>query len=122
MSYESPITVAFKNIRDQVNLVIENDIWKAVVNIGVAVDKDELMKALKYDREQYDRGYTDGFTDGFEAADKSIVRCKDCKYLEHVFTLDELNKKYCAVCKKHAYLGLRELDFYCADGERREDK
>lgn len=117
MSYESPITVAFKNIRDQVNLVIENDIWKAVVNIGVAVDKDELMKALKYDREQYNRGYSDGFTDGFEAADKSIVRCKDCKYYKvegGQCPADNTSDRY--------YSWIPDPNWYCADGERREDK
>ena len=122
MSYESPITVAFKNIRNQVNLVIENDIWKAVVNIGVAVDKDELMKALKYDREQYDRGYSDGFTDGFEAADKSIVRCKDCK---HYLTDDiecPCNIGLADATPDAQYTWEPKPDWFCADGERREDK
>ena len=48
-----------------------------------------------------------------------IVRCRDCKYLEHMYTLDELNGKRCYVCRKHTFTGLREEDWFCADGERR---
>ena len=47
-----------------------------------------------------------------------IVRCKDCKHLEHIYTLDELNGKKCYVCRKHSFTGLREEDWFCADGER----
>ena len=29
-------------------------------NIGYDIDKDELIKALNYDRDQYNKGYVDG--------------------------------------------------------------
>lgn len=54
--YKSPITVFQKQIETQ----IEGEILKAVCKTGVVVDKDELLKALKYDREQYEKGYQDG--------------------------------------------------------------
>ena len=41
-------------------LVYENEVLKAVWNIGVDVNKEELLKALKYDRDQYNEGYQDG--------------------------------------------------------------
>ena len=52
---------------------------------------------------------------------KAVVRCKDCKHLEHVYTLDELNGKKCYICRKHPFTGLRDEDWFCADGERRTD-
>lgn len=54
--YESPITV----ITQKMQLQQENEIMKAVKNIGVFVDKEELIKALAYDRDQYNKGFQDG--------------------------------------------------------------
>lgn len=55
-NYESPINVFQKQIEVQ----MEGEILKAVSEVGVTVDKEELLKALKYDREQYEKGYQDG--------------------------------------------------------------
>jgi hypothetical protein len=57
--YESPITI----ITGQMKYEIENEIYRAVQEVGVSVDKEELIKALLYDREQYVKGYTDGIKD-----------------------------------------------------------
>ena len=54
--YESPITVITK----QLQMEFEDNIYKAVQEQAILVDKDELIKALKYDRGQYERGYRDG--------------------------------------------------------------
>lgn len=54
--YESPIDIIYGEIQTQ----IENDVLKAVQRVGVNVDKEELLKALQYDREQYSKGYADG--------------------------------------------------------------
>lgn len=54
--YESPITIAY----NQMKTTIENDIYKAICNVGIDVDKEELWKALQYDRGQYEKGYDDG--------------------------------------------------------------
>ena len=70
--YESPIEVYHKDMQTK----IENHIFEAVCNVGVFVDKDELIKALKYDRDQYRKGYEDGFN----GANDKIVRCKDCMH------------------------------------------
>ena len=57
MMWESPIKVMQK----QVKMQMEGEILKAVQEVGIVVDKEELMKALKHDREQYEKGYADGF-------------------------------------------------------------
>ena len=49
-----------------------------------------------------------------------LVRCKDCKHLEHIYALDELNGKKCYVCRKHPFTGMRDEDWFCADGVRQK--
>lgn len=51
-----------------------------------------------------------------------IVRCKDCKHLEHLWHMDEINGKECYVCRKHTFTGMRSPEWFCADGERLEDE
>ena len=60
--YESPITL----IATEVQMKMENDTLQAVQRYGIDVDKDELMKALSYDRGQYDKGYRDGYNDAMK--------------------------------------------------------
>ena len=53
--YESPIEL----IQKQMQLDLESKIMSAVQEVGISVDKDELVRALKYDRDQYEKGYAD---------------------------------------------------------------
>ena len=97
MSYQSPINI----IMGQMNTSYENGVFKAVQNVGINVDKDELLKALQYDRRQYQKGYSD--------RDSEIVHCKDCRCYDEQISI-------CYNC------GLpREQLFFCADGKRRTD-
>ena len=82
---------------------LEGDVFRTVHNYGINVDKEELLRALAYDRDQYDKGYNDGH----RAAMDSIVRCKDCRwYLEDVGWCYEMSTDMC------------ENDF-CNYGERK---
>ena len=56
MAYESPIQVLLTNLETQ----LEGEILTATRKVGVHVDRDELIRALKYDRDQYQKGYRDG--------------------------------------------------------------
>lgn len=56
MSYESPINIIY----GQMQLQMENEVCSAVQKVGINVNKDELIKALAYDRCQYEKGYADG--------------------------------------------------------------
>lgn len=58
--YKSPIEIIQEQMTMQMNMEMENGILKAVQRYNIDVDKEELLKALKYDREQYDKGYQDG--------------------------------------------------------------
>lgn len=53
--YESPIN----QILGELQMHLEGETLKAVQNVGIDVDKEELIKALQYDRNQYSKGYAD---------------------------------------------------------------
>lgn len=60
MAYISPIKVDFI---DEIVETIQKDQETAVmkrVKMVVDVDEEELLKALRYDRNQYEKGYEDG--------------------------------------------------------------
>ena len=54
--YKSPIEIFY----GEMETYLEGEILKATQKVGVYVDKKELLQALKFDREQYDKGYEDG--------------------------------------------------------------
>ncbi len=54
--YKSPIEIIYEQTQTQ----IENEIFRAVQRYAINVNKEELLKALKYDRQQYNKGYADG--------------------------------------------------------------
>lgn len=60
-----------------------------------------------------------------EDAPEAVVRCKDCKWYEiwqikRDGTGDKRFKP--SVCVRGTYAQRRRADWYCADGERREDE
>ena len=57
--YESPISEMLGEIQTRIIEHEENQIVQAVQNCGIRVDKEELTKALMYDRQQYEKGYAD---------------------------------------------------------------
>ena len=98
MNYQSPIEL----IMEQINLSLEGEICKAVQKVGINVDKDELTKALQYDRGQYQKGYND--------RDKELVRCRECRFKT---VTDSPSWDYW--CKRNER-NVDEDDF-CSDGE-----
>lgn len=56
--YESPIKILYGSAQCEV----EADVFKAILSYDIRVDKDELIRALHYDRDQYDKGFADGVT------------------------------------------------------------
>lgn len=61
--YDSPINVIYGKLQTKAQEDMENHIFESVQSVGVMVDKDELIKALEYDRQQYEKGYQDGKND-----------------------------------------------------------
>lgn len=54
--YQSPIEIIMQEIQTQ----FDGEVFKATQAYGINVDKDELIKALQYDRDQYNKGFADG--------------------------------------------------------------
>ena len=82
MSYESPINFIYRDIAEQVTQQGENAIMQAV-NMYVQVDKAELVRALEYDRGQYQKGYADAKRDyerprGEWITDERGYVCSEC--------------------------------------------
>lgn len=58
--WESPINI-YHTISDMVTEEIDGNIIVEVKKqLGVDINKDELIKAINYDRNQYEKGYQDG--------------------------------------------------------------
>ena len=59
--YKSPIEI----IIGQMKTIYEDEIFRAIQNVGINVDREELLKALEYDRGQFEKGWKEGFHDGY---------------------------------------------------------
>ena len=80
--YESPISIISQMVNEQIKeqqaqeeTAIVAEITK---KIGVDVDKDELIRALNYDRHQYDKGFADGRAFGRHEIESKLVHLKQC--------------------------------------------
>ena len=105
--YKSPIEIIYGQMETQ----MEGDILRAVQKYGINVDKEELIRALQYDRNQYEKGYADGKADAMA----ELVRCKDCTYWDKAV----VNKKGFLICPAS---GMEiQADDYCSYGGRRTD-
>lgn len=60
IDYKSPIKIIEDQLHNQIITDYENGIMKALMRYQIYVDKEELLKALQYDRGQYEKGYQDG--------------------------------------------------------------
>lgn len=72
VAYKSPIETIWSDIENEYGERFDQMVLTAVRNVGIIVVKEELVKALAYDRDQYRKGWED--------RDSEIVRCKDCKW------------------------------------------
>ena len=109
--YESPIKIIESTIdsiyKDIVKKKDDAIFAEIQSSFGVNLDRGELIRALQYDRDQYDKGYADGKRDAMA----ELVRCKDCRYCQH----DALGL-WCFNDYQHSLLP----DDFCSYGERRE--
>ena len=114
--YNSPIELLVEEIQHQIVKQQDENIYQAVLNYIPNVDKEELIRALQYDRDQYEKGYADGKRDAMD----ELVRCKDCKHLKYGYQCYyplgiRLNND------GEAYVLVDPDDDFCSCGERRTD-
>ena len=103
--YESPIKV----IQGELETQLEGEILKAVHRVGVTVDRDELIRALRYDREQYQKGFDDAREDAVV-----VTQCKDCEHLVNA-TVNGNGFLICDISDMET-----APDDFCSYGERRD--
>ena len=72
--YEPPIELIVKDTYQKILEQREENIFKVILETGVNVDKEELLKALKYDREQYNKGYMDAAKEFADKIDEIFLR------------------------------------------------
>lgn len=59
--YENPINLIVNDINNRFVEERENKIMCEIQQqMHIDIDKDELVRALQYDRQQYEKGYLDG--------------------------------------------------------------
>ena len=120
--YESPVELKFNEIKTELIKKENEMLIRAVQEVVPNVTEEELVKALSYDRHQYEKG----FWDGREARDAEIVRCKDC---DHWNTWDAAGKSSLGnfVCScaywtsEDGPVHYTSPSDFCSFGERRED-
>jgi hypothetical protein len=109
--YDPPISLALAEFQNGVEEQLGNGVMEYLYSIDIHVDKEELIKALQYDRGQYEKGYQDGcrdsqkrgqwipieydgYADGFPVWD--LWECSECRE-EHSGDEDTLTP-YCPNC------------------------
>lgn len=111
--YESPIDLYLSDIHHQILKQQDEQIYQAVVHFFPGVKREELLKALRYDRGQYEAGYADGKRDAMA----ELVRCKDCKH----YIPNAMGKMSCSNnVWNDEFLVPTDPDDFCSYGERKE--
>ena len=68
--YEPPINLIIGDVEAH----IEDNIMETVHNYGIYVNKEELQRALIYDRGQYTAGYEKGFSEGLKEGKRMVLQ------------------------------------------------
>ena len=112
MSYVSPIKIGYtaepeEGWTDKIGKYlageVDNLVLQSCVKVGCHVDKDELEKALRYDRDQYVKGYEDGKRDAAAAIEELQAQLpKRGKWVEDTTTYagPGLSNYKCSLCGK----------------------
>lgn len=108
--YIEPMKPIIEIVTGQMRTSLEGELYRAVQNVGINVDKDRLLQALNDARSFYDEGYRAGQ----KAADMvAVVRCQYCPY----FADARVNEKGFLICPASG-MEITGMD-YCSYGERR---
>ena len=94
-NYESPIQRIFDEMQTQMIQQEENQMMMHVRQaVGFDVDKEELLKALQYDREQYKKGYADGLKADRWIPVSEMLPKEDGEYLLFGKITDDEEREY----------------------------
>lgn len=102
MSYESPIDVITTQFIQQ----LDDRTFRAVLDCDIHVDKDQLIKALAYDRGQYEKGYEDGVNSVNEWIPISERLPEDSYETDLIVTLANGMVKFACFTKEDGFVSL----------------
>ena len=112
--YQSPIEIIWHELQ----MKMDADILTAVQSYDIRVDKEELLRALAYDRDQYAKGASDKYLEMIRDGYAPVVRCKDCTFFEKdVEYYPDGTKDLCRLLDRQ----MLENDF-CSYGEAKDGK
>lgn len=114
--YKSPVEIICDRVVKDAQEILDDHIMKEILRVGVIVDKDELIRAMHYDRRQYQKGYQDGK----DAAIAELVHCRECKYCD----TSSFGGRYCSlwdVADCDCEEAFVKEDDFCSRGERRSE-
>lgn len=90
--YESPIMLY--SLPFETNII--EDILNMVQRYEIKIDKVELLRALKYDRDQYHKGYNDAL---LERMSYWTISPYDGKFMcNHCYDVSNEKTLYCSYC------------------------
>jgi len=119
--YKSPVEVYVNDILNQIHQQEENQIVAEVSQaVGINVEKEELIKALNYDRNQYSKGYKDAVKDVLDKIGAEIKQLAD-KQFQIAMGVSDLNEIYAHIQMENAYRhSLNIIDKYKEESEGEE--
>lgn len=79
--YESPITMVQRTISEQMRQEEDRYICEIEQEVGFHIDKQELIRALNYERQQYEKGYLDGRVSGKHEIESKLVHLSSNHYI-----------------------------------------
>lgn len=109
-NYESPITRIYNQLVEEMVKEEEDQfVCKVRQTIGYNIDKSELIKALNYDRDQYEKGYQDGKLAGYQQVESEKRKghwacCHDDDLVYYCSECGRMNLRqsnYCPECGAH---------------------
>ena len=94
--YESPINLVMQDIERRMfqeeREQTEQTILNAIRKCGVYVNKEEFIKAMNYDRNQYSKGYKDGFINALDKIRVEIIELRSRQNVGVLECLDIIDK------------------------------
>ena len=91
--YESPIEMAVRKVSNDIREERDNAIIARISEeMAINIDKEELFKALAYDRDQYNKGYRDGEIAGYAMGYKDALE-KVSKRVRELFWPEKAEDK-----------------------------
>lgn len=109
IDYKSPIQIIEDQLHNQIITDYENGIMKALMRYQIHVDKEELLKALQYDRGQYEQGYQDGLNaDKWIPCSERLPKIGQCVLIQ--LDMNEYDSEYDSTIQVRRYDG--EQDVY----------